>query len=65
MLARRRLVACLLSVLLAACASSPSSLSDERIAIDHVTLLDGRGGASIADARVVVRGGRIVDVPKS
>lgn len=65
MLARRQLGACLLSVLLAACASSPSSLSDERITIDHVTVLDGRGGASISDARVVVRGDRIESVSRS
>ena len=41
------------------------SASPATTVIDHVTLLDGRGGPALTDAQVIVRDGRIASVGRS
>lgn len=55
----------LLALALASCADRAADRRDRAIVIEHVTVLDGRGGAALEDGRVVVRDGRIVDVRAS
>jgi imidazolonepropionase-like amidohydrolase len=43
---------------------TPAGASAIRI-IDHVTVLDGRGGAALTDGRVIVRDGKLVSVTRS
>lgn len=52
------------AVALGSCAETGAE-SHDAIVIDHVTVLDGRGGAALADARVVVRGGVIASIGPS
>jgi imidazolonepropionase-like amidohydrolase len=49
------------TLLTASCVRTATPISDQVI-VDHVTVLDGRGGPALTDARVLVRGGRIVQV---
>lgn len=58
----RRFGLSLTALVLASCAQGAAQGRDQPIVIEHVTVLDGRGGAAIKDARVVVRGERIVSV---
>jgi hypothetical protein len=52
----------LLALLLASGADRTADGRDRTVVIEHVTVLDGQGGAALDDRRVVVSGGRIVDV---
>lgn len=51
-----------LIVLLSSCNSSPKSQSPEYTAFTNFTLIDGSGETPIADAVMVIRNGRIVEV---
>lgn len=55
-----RLGAGVAAILLALCTGAIAD--EDATVIDHVTVLDGRGGPALADARVVVRGDRIVEL---
>lgn len=61
----RRLGLPLLALFLASCADRTAEGRGRTVVIEHVTVLDGRGGAALEDGRVVVSGGRIVDVGAS
>jgi imidazolonepropionase-like amidohydrolase len=60
-----RLATALLACVLASCAAKPSDVVVGDIIIDHVTVLDGAGGAALSDSRVTVRQGRIASVQRS
>ena len=53
------------SILLVSCARGQSNAVHGSTIIDHVTVLHGRGGPAVPDARVVVRGDRIVSISRS
>ncbi|ATC32165.1 hypothetical protein CA606_07255 [Caulobacter vibrioides] len=55
----------LLALLLASCADRTAHGRERTVVIEHVTVLDGQGGAALDDRRVVVSGGRIVAVGAS
>ena len=61
----RRLGLPLLALFLASCADRTAEGRGRTVVIEHVTVLDGRGGAALEDGRVVVSGGRIIDVGAS
>jgi imidazolonepropionase-like amidohydrolase len=54
-----------ITILLASCTQPQAGTFEDRTVIEHVTVLDGRGGAALTDARVVVENGRIVRVDRS
>lgn len=61
----RRLIAVILMIPLGSCGIGKVAIADDSIVIDHVTVLDGRGGSPLTNARVVVRSGHIVSVEQS
>lgn len=62
---RLRWAAALMGLALGSCTTGLTENSDGGIVIDHVTVLDGRGGRALTDARVVVRAGRIASIGRS
>jgi imidazolonepropionase-like amidohydrolase len=65
MISLRLISACMITILLASCIVSQTDVTADNIVIDHVTVLDGRGGRALTDARVVIRDGQIVSVSRS
>lgn len=61
---RSAMALCLMAIS-ASCGMDSPPPGQDSLVIDHVTILDGRGGAPIIDARVLVRGGRIVSISRS
>ena len=61
----RRLIAVILMIPLGSCGIGKVAIADDSIVIDHVTVLDGRGGSPLTNARVVLRSGHIVSVEQS
>jgi imidazolonepropionase-like amidohydrolase len=55
----------LMALFLTACAQGAAEGRDRTVVIEHVTVLDGRGGPASEDASVVVRDGRIAAVSAS
>ncbi|MBW4329656.1 amidohydrolase family protein [Stakelama sp. CBK3Z-3] len=49
-------------VAMSGCTNKSPTVASAATVIDHVTVLDGRGGPGNVDARVVVRDGRIVSI---
>ncbi len=62
---QHRIVEALCLAALSACTNVRPALPNNTIVIDHVTILDGRGGDAVPDARVVVRGDRIISISRS
>jgi imidazolonepropionase-like amidohydrolase len=49
----------------ASCADEESHPADKLVIIDHVNILDGRGGPSISNARVTIHKGQIINIAQS
>lgn len=58
----RFLGVCIFAITVASCVEDKNKLLASSTVIDHVTVLNGRGGPAIVDARVVVRKGHIVSI---
>ena len=58
-------VPAVLAVLLASCTTGPAHSETDGVVIEGVTLLDGRGGAPVTNARVAIRHDRIVGITAS
>jgi imidazolonepropionase-like amidohydrolase len=58
----RKISILIVAIVLASCANGTIETSQNITIIDHVTVLDGRGGPAIENARVIVRGDRIASV---
>lgn len=65
MLIVRSFILASLAICLFACAVDDRGSRARRTIIDHVTVLDGRGGEALEDARVEIASGRIVAVTRS
>ncbi|MXP15714.1 amidohydrolase family protein [Altererythrobacter confluentis] len=62
---RLPLIASSLAFLLVSCTAGRSDATADVTIIDHVTVLDGRGGLAMDDARVIIRDRRIASIDKS
>lgn len=61
----RRLFAVMSMITLVSCGIGKVAVVDDSVVIDRVTVLDGRGGSPLTNARVVVRSGYIISVEQS
>jgi N-acyl-D-aspartate/D-glutamate deacylase len=61
----RRLIAVILMIPMGSCSIGKVAVTDDSVVIDRVTVLDGRGGSPLTNARVVVRNGYIISVGQS
>ena len=61
----RFLIAMALSLLTAGCVDRPITSATASTIVDHVTVLDGRGGEAMTDMRVTIRDGRIANLAEA
>lgn len=61
----RRLFVVILMIPMGSCGIGKVAVADDSVVIDRVTVLDGRGGSPLTNARVVVRSGYIISVEQS